>query len=259
MNKKGSLKKVKPVIGIFDLTDCNGCLWAFANHPDFLNILKMVKVKSFRLASEGKLRGHYDISIVEGYPGDEEEVEILKRIRENSDTLIALGACACTGGIQTIRNFLKLDEVKNYVYPDSTSIKLVEAKPIDAYVKVDFYIPGCPVNGREVVEALKALILGKTPEIPNYAVCVECKIRETECMLVNGLPCLGPVTRGGCNAPCPAAGYICDGCRGPLKEANFASEAEILKQIIKKKDLTLLFRRYASLMEGFRGIAEGEV
>ena len=248
-------KIVKPKIGLFDLTGCNGCLTVLLNQPEILDIAKVTKIVSFRLASEGKIRGRYDVSFVEGYAGDEEEIEVLKKIRENSNILVALGACACTGGIQTIRNFLNLEEVKEYVYPNSPTIKLVEAKPIDAHVKVDFYIPGCPVNGREVVEAVKAFILGKNPEIPNYPVCVECKIRETECVLIKGTPCLGPVTRGGCGAPCPAVGYICDGCRGPVKEANIASEAEILKQILKEKDLTLLFRKYAGLMEGFKELA----
>ncbi|GAJ21487.1 unnamed protein product, partial [marine sediment metagenome] len=59
----------------------------------------------------------------------------------------------------------------------------------------------------------------------------ECKINENTCLLVEkGELCLGPITVAGCNARCPNSGIPCSGCRGPVEEANIASEVEILKE-----------------------------
>jgi len=35
------------------------------------------------------------------------------------------------------------------------------------------------------------------------------------CMVSQGFVCLGSLTREGCGAPCPRAGFTCFGCRGP--------------------------------------------
>ena len=56
---------------------------------------------------------------------------------------------------------------------------------------------------------------------PVYPVCLECKQRFTVCLFEQGQLCLGPITRAGCDAPCPAGGLGCWGCRGPAEDANF--------------------------------------
>ena len=228
------------------------------NHPEFVEVLSHIEIADFRLVKSLKLEGPYDVSFVEGYPGDSHEVSLLKEIREKSEVLIALGACACTGSIQSIRNFLPFKEAVSYVYP-GVEKDIAKVQPLDAYVKVDFQLPGCPASGEEAIQTLKALIVGRKPEPILHAVCVECKLRETECILIRKVPCLGPVTRGGCGAPCPAAGYICDGCRGPCTDPNVASEVEILRKLLRREDLVRLFRRYAALKEGFKEVAEGRV
>jgi len=248
------------IVGIFDLTGCNGCLNILISQPEIVDIVDHLDIRSFRLASRGGLIDHYDVVLVEGTVVDEEEIDVLKRIRERSDVLVALGSCACFGGIETIRNFEDLENTKRYVYKDGSAyIRAVEVKPLESYVKVDYSIPGCPIDGKEAVEAIKALLVGKDPEILAYPVCFECKLRENECVLLKGIPCLGPITRAGCKARCPSNGQGCEGCRGPAKEINITSELELLTEIIKREDITLAFRKYAGLSEKFRKIAEGKI
>jgi coenzyme F420-reducing hydrogenase gamma subunit len=59
--------------------------------------------------------------------------------------------------------------------------------------------------------------------LPSYAypVCVQCKQRYTVCRFDMGELCLGPITRAGCDAPCPAGGMGCWGCRGPAESPNY--------------------------------------
>ena len=70
------------------------------------------------------------------------------------------------------------------------------------------------------------MLPGERPQLPDEAVCLECKRRGVVCVAVaEGVPCLGPVTRTGCGALCPAYGRGCYGCFGPRESANTASLA----------------------------------
>jgi coenzyme F420-reducing hydrogenase gamma subunit len=96
---------------------------------------------------------------------------------------------------------------------------------------VDYYIRGCPPVTSEIVKVIKALLLGKKPDTPNYPICVECKMAGNICVFERGMTCLGPVTRaGGCSAICVTSGRHCWGCRGLVEDPNLDSEKEILKK-----------------------------
>jgi coenzyme F420-reducing hydrogenase gamma subunit len=82
----------------------------------------------------------------------------------------------------------------------------------------------------EFLHVLKSLILGRKPEIFDHAVCVECKLKENECVLDKGMFCLGPVTRAGCDAICPTFGQYCTGCRGVISNVNEKGAINMLKQ-----------------------------
>jgi hypothetical protein len=87
---------------------------------------------------------------------------------------------------------------------------------------VDF--TGQPIDTRQLVELITALVLGRKPHVPGHSVCVECKARGTVCVAVaKGIPCLGPVTQAGCGAICPAHDRECFGCYGPAEQPNLVS------------------------------------
>jgi coenzyme F420-reducing hydrogenase gamma subunit len=95
---------------------------------------------------------------------------------------------------------------------------------------VDYYVRGCPPITAELLKVVKALLLGKKPDIPNYPVCVECKMAGNICVFERAMTCLGPVTRAGCGAICVTSGRHCWGCRGLVDDPNIDSEKEILKK-----------------------------
>ncbi len=214
---------MKPKVAFFDFSSCEGCQLQIANlEEEILDLINIVDVVSFREVMK-EHSDEYDIAIVEGSimrPMDEKR---LKKIRKNAKILIALGACATIGGINKIRNQWSSKEVLDEVYPnedfkDNEFFDAGPTKALDEVVKVDYYIHGCPINRDEFKQVITDLALGKTPRIPNYPVCVECKKNENICVFELGQFCLGPITRAGCNSACPNHRSACDGCRGILKQ-----------------------------------------
>lgn len=253
-------ERKRPKLAFFDLTGCNGCLYSVLNHPALLSLSESTEIQKFRLASDVDVDDSYDAAIVEGYAAVGEEVEMLEDIRREAEKVIALGSCACYGSIHSIQNFMNVEKAKKRIYPDNPEAIETprEAVSIDEYIDVDLKIPGCPPNADEAVEYIAGLLVDKSdPELAEWPVCVDCKMRGNVCVLIHGVPCLGPVTRGGCGAPCPAS-YTCDGCRGPRKKPNLASEVELLKKYVDEEEVIRLFKRYASSSEEFRGVIEGE-
>ncbi len=223
----------KPTVGIFGLTGCAGCQLNILNIEDnLLDILKLVDITSWVMAKQDNSEGPWDVAFVEGSVAKQSEVDRVKKIREKSGVLVAIGACATHGGLPGLRNFRDIDEMTRIVYgEDNERIDAIPIKPVSAYVDVDYELPGCPMEKSEFVEIVKSLVMGKKPYIPQYSVCGECKALENICLLKEGKFCMGPITQAGCNALCPSHGAACEGCRGPAPEANWAAEVKILKEI----------------------------
>ena len=222
---------MKPKIAFFDFTSCEGCQLQVLNcEEEIVDILSAVDIVNFREAMTER-EDNYQIAFIEGSITRESEIPRLKKIREQASVLVALGACACLGGVNCLKNFLPMDEVLRIVYKDDAHYyDTIPARPIDAVVPVDYYVRGCPIDKGEFLKVTKALLLGKEPEIPNYAVCVECKKAGNICVFEKGMFCLGPVTRAGCDARCPSNGNGCLGCRGLVDDPNTDSQKEVLQK-----------------------------
>ncbi|MFO7836733.1 MAG: hypothetical protein R6V83_08765 [Candidatus Thorarchaeota archaeon] len=223
----------KPKVGIFGLTGCAGCQLNILNIEDhLLDILGLVDITTWVMAKQDNSDGPWDIAFVEGSVAKESEVERVKKIRENSDVLVAIGACATHGGLPAIRNLRDIDEMKETVYGNQTShLDVIPIKPVSDYVDVDVELPGCPMDKTEFIRAVMALAMQKTPQVPNYSVCYECRVNENPCLLDEGKFCMGPVTQAGCDSLCPSHGAACEGCRGPIAQVNWAAEVKILKEM----------------------------
>jgi len=223
---------MRPKVAFFDFTCCEGCQLDTLNieGQDLVDLVAAVDIVEFREVATGKA-DHYDIAFVEGSITRESEIPRLKDIRERADVLIALGACAHIGGINCLKNHLPMDEALKIVYGDDAGYyDTIPARPIHAVVPVDFSVPGCPINTAELLRIVKELLLGKTPELPNHSVCVECKMAGNVCVFERGGSCLGPVIRAGCNAVCVTAGRHCWGCRGLVDDPNLDSQKDVLAE-----------------------------
>jgi len=229
----------KPRIAFFDFASCEGCQLQIANLEETITkVAEVVDIVSFREVMK-EHSDKYDIAIIEGSicrPIDEKR---LKKIRKNAKILIALGACAHLGGVQRLGNQWTPQENKEEVYGKSNSkitddknefFEKPRHKALDEIVKVDYVIPGCPIDRTEFLKVLVSLIHGKKPPIPDYPVCVECKKKENICLFTLGKFCMGPVARAGCGAICPTHGNECEACRGYIDHPHEKAQNDVLEK-----------------------------
>ena len=229
----------KPKVAFFDFACCEGCQLQVVNlEEDILGVVNLVDVVEFREALTGQAP-KYDIAFIEGSITRASDEERVKDIRSRTGILVAYGSCATSGGINKLKNLHgSMDKVRHMAYGDEGTAKHLDTYPTRAVhevVKVDLAIPGCPINRNELVRVIKELSVGKIPQLPNYPVCVECKMKENVCLYDLGQVCLCPITRAGCEAICPSNGEACSGCRGTVDDPN----KDAMHEVLKKYNLTV--------------------
>ena len=218
----------KPRLGVMKFASCDGCQLTLLDLEDeLLELAATFDIVEFAEASSHRSSGPFDVVLVEGSISTPDQLEEIIAIRRETTLLVTIGACATAGGIQALRNWRDHDAMRSAVYPSPEFVEsLATATPISDHVTVDAELRGCPIDPGQLRELLTALAVGRRPQLPDEAVCAECKRRGTVCVLVaRDLPCLGPVTHAGCGALCPAFERGCYGCFGPREAANTASLA----------------------------------
>ncbi|HUI64483.1 MAG TPA: oxidoreductase [Bacteroidota bacterium] len=250
------MPRKKPKVAVFKFASCDGCQLSLLDAEDeLLAVAGAIEIANFPEASRRVLRGPYDIGFVEGSITTPHDVERIREVRNQCKVLVTIGACATAGGIQALRNWKDVKDFTRIVYAHPEYISTLDrSMPIASYVKVDFELRGCPINKRQLLEAVSAFLNNRKPNIPAYSVCVECKLRGTVCVAVaRELPCLGPVTQAGCGAICPSYHRGCYGCYGPMENPNAPSLAAHLKELGESNhDIMLAFRGFNAFAEAFR-------
>lgn len=246
----------KPKVAVYKFSSCDGCQLSILNLEDeLLELAGAVEIAFFLEATRRVLPGPYDIGLVEGSISTPHEAERIREIRHQVRFLIALGTCATSGGIQALRNFTQVEDLALTVYEHPEYLHVLETStPISEHVKVDLELWGCPVNKYQVLECVAALLQNRTPYLPTHSVCLDCKRRGTVCVMVaSGTLCLGPATRTGCGALCPASGRGCYGCFGPAPGAEYLITARLLQSKEHYPGETIrLMRNFAGYAPHFR-------
>ncbi|MEW5967013.1 MAG: sulfhydrogenase subunit delta [Pseudomonadota bacterium] len=238
----------KPRVAVHKFSSCDGCQLAFLNlGEDLLTLAERVELVHFAEAGPLDPDTDVDIAFVEGSVSTPEDLDRIRHIRDHSRILIAIGACATSGGIQGLRNGVFDAGWVTQIYRHPEAIASLErSTPIAQHVKVDFELWGCPVSGPQMLAAVNALLLGVAPHDNADKVCVECKRAGYPCVMVtHGLACMGPATRAGCGALCPSLGRDCYGCYGPAENPNTAALAAQFARL--GLDTTAVMQRFQSI------------
>ncbi|MCX5762724.1 MAG: NADP oxidoreductase [Gemmatimonadetes bacterium] len=161
------------------LAGCFGCHMSLLDIDErLLDLIQLVEFDRSPL-TDIKIVGDCDIGLVEGGLCNSENVDVLREYRRHCKTLVAVGACAITGGLPAQRNHLDLTAVLNDVYrgreglhpasavPNDPELPLPlhNVHPIHEVVHVDYFIPGCPPSADVLWLFLNDLMAGRTPHL----------------------------------------------------------------------------------------------
>lgn len=187
------------------LNSCAGCEIAILNIGDVLiDLLPSLEFVHIPVLIDKKYYGQtgdepFDIpeavvGIVSGGVRHSEHLEVLEKMRERCQILIALGTCATDGGIPGLGNMYSLDEIQDFMYrespttvpgpnPDPSKYHIPKCFPtvtaLDEHVKVDIKLPGCPPHPDWIAAAVLALLDGKTElNLPERSVCDTCPTKR---------------------------------------------------------------------------------
>lgn len=228
-------------------TICGGCEVTILDVGEaLLDILPKLEIVHMPVLMDHKLYGQCgekpnmeipeaDIGIISGGIRTEEHKLLAQEMRKKSKTLIAMGSCACYGGVPALANQSTVQELMQKVYRESVSTETNglpgEQLPpltdrvyaIHEVVPVDVKLPGCPTTPEIFVQAVTALLEGKPFKLEGKSVCDECPferekkaistlkrplesinfvpgapLNSVRCVLEQGFLCLGPATKAGC-------------------------------------------------------------
>lgn len=155
--------------------------------------------------------------------------QLLRFVYEETPTMVNETKTRPQTSFQNNGHTVTLPEFRNVV------------RALDQVVDVDYYVPGCPPTPKITKAAIGAILEGKLPPkgsvlAPDIALCDECPRKATKptdvsftvfkrphltqfdpdlCFLAQGIVCMGPATRGGCEAACACGNMPCTGCFGP--------------------------------------------
>ncbi|MGY5863606.1 MAG: F420-nonreducing hydrogenase [Candidatus Thorarchaeota archaeon] len=234
-------------------SSCWGCFQSLVDiHLNLATVLPALEIKYWQAVADFKLHhleGYDDKSIVvglfEGMARTEEDIHLLKLMRDKCQVLIAFGSCSCFGGIPGLANFSDIEECYDVKFRKNATVTegvvpsenlpgiAPVVKPNSEFVEFDIYLPGCPPTSALILTAVSKLLAGEPIELPPHTVCHYCDREKKEtpvekilrpyegiadpdrCLLEQGYICVGSSTWGLCEGQCVNKGATCRGCFGP--------------------------------------------
>jgi len=160
------------------LDGCSGCHMSFLDMDErLLELAEYVDVVYSPLVDMKQYPESVDIALVEGAVASVDDEKKIKKIRAHTKTLVAMGDCAITGNVPSMRNPIGPDAILDRAYIQNATAQqqipcvvvprlLKTVRPIHEYVKVDVFLPGCPPSADTFYAALTALINGGPLDIP---------------------------------------------------------------------------------------------
>jgi F420-non-reducing hydrogenase small subunit len=217
-----------PQFAVLQLSGCAGCEVSLLNANAWVDQFELVYMPLVVSAYEVPC---VDVLLISGGVRSDEDLYNLRRAVRCVNKIVAVGTCAISGGVANLGN---RDEVRELFLSQSERRDLPrmlpKSQPVDAFVDVDLYLPGCPPTP----ELFMAALMGAQDLNPSKTVCQECgrkKLKDMRpkhltgfqrgeedpdiCLINQGYLCVGSSTRGGCRALCTIPGHPCVGCRGP--------------------------------------------
>jgi len=160
------------------LDGCSGCHMSFLDMDErLLQLAELVDVVYSPIVDAKVFPDEVDIALVEGAVSSVDDEKKILKVRAHSKVLVAMGDCAITGNVPSMRNPIGPEAILDRAYIQNASAqqqipcvvvpKLLRiVRPIHEFVKVDVFLPGCPPSADTLHTALVALVTGAPLDIP---------------------------------------------------------------------------------------------
>lgn len=157
------------------LDGCSGCHMSFLDIDEKLvDLASQIELVYSPLVDRKDFPDRVDVTLVEGAVSSTGDLEKIQHIRKHTGTLIALGDCAVTGNVPSLRNSVGAEPVLQRACLDPSLLNpqlptdgvpglLPVVRPVHSVVKVDIYVPGCPPSSKTILYVLSELLAGRTP------------------------------------------------------------------------------------------------
>lgn len=162
------------------LAGCSGCHMSFLDLDEWLfELAAQADMVYSPFVDPKEFPEDVDVVLVEGAVANEENLEIILKVRERSKFLVSFGDCAVTANVPAMRNmlggtepvlkrcYLELGDLNNQLPKEKGIVPelLERVMPVHEVVKVDMYIPGCPPSGPRIRDAIAPLLRGEKPKM----------------------------------------------------------------------------------------------
>jgi NAD-reducing hydrogenase small subunit len=161
---------------------CSGCHMSFLDLDEFLiELAGKIELVCSPVIDVKEYPENVDVCLIEGAICNEDNLELLRKIRARTKVLVSFGDCAVTGNVPAIRNQLGLGNAENVLQrayienaqnnpcvPKADGIVpalLERVMPVHEVVSVEFFLPGCPPPADRIKALMVQVLNGETPKL----------------------------------------------------------------------------------------------
>ena len=169
------MDKVK--IGTCWLDGCSGCHMSLLDIDEgIVAVLKKADIVFGPLVDAQEWPEGVDVAVIEGAVSSQDDLKLAQTARARSKVVVALGDCAVTGNVPSMRNGIPTRKLLERVYVEGATATpgvptdgvpglLKQAEPLHETIEVDLHVPGCPPKPNAILMVLSELLEGRKPDL----------------------------------------------------------------------------------------------
>lgn len=159
------------------LDGCSGCHMSLLDLDEALiDLAPKIELVFGPLVDAQEFPEGVDVTLVEGAVSSHDDLHLAQKVRARSKFVVALGDCAVTGNVPSMRNQIPPKQLLERIYVDGVNVNhrvptdgvpplLKQAVPLHEAIRVDLHVPGCPPPAAAIGFVLTELLAGRKPEL----------------------------------------------------------------------------------------------